>query len=526
MRISEKMGLVYTALFLTVSVAVITQNSESIMAAFRGEAYVRAVDDIFTVRPGREQQLFVLRNDVNNKQVANEDLRLISQPDCGYVRQVGGSFVYSGSASCSGYQAFSYCIDTGRACDPASVALRLSDLPDPVSSIETGPVTDMVGLNTQADINGRDLEISNVHLGRTAREEGRVMPVAGSKLSSAAVEARVRFLRPPPPPRAGEAVAGQFGMPDMPGTAREPGTDAPPVQLAALVGAQNDATPGEGPGTTPAPPSAPAEIGRVFQLANPPRELAGRLARIDPGFVRPDTNAALDSSPFGTECSLRLTAEPAPAAMIRLTLKAPCLPNSRIEIRHARLRAALRNGHTGTLSVLIPALEERARVSVELPDGTVLSAATRVPELVEYDRVAIQWQGAFELDLHALEFGAEPGSAGDIWQGAPRSPEQARRLGGGFLTLLGDPDLPDPVRVEVYSLSRGPQTRAGNIDFVVTATANEAYCDRIEMLNSYRSVAGRLVGAAGLQFRLPGCGDKGQSMALKNALRDLIIAAN
>ena len=70
MRITERMGLVYTALFLTVSVAVITQNSESIMAAFRGEAGTRAVDDIFTVRPGREQRLFVLRN-ILRRQVFN-----------------------------------------------------------------------------------------------------------------------------------------------------------------------------------------------------------------------------------------------------------------------------------------------------------------------------------------------------------------------------------------------------------------------------------------------------------------------
>lgn len=520
MRISEKMGLVYTALFLTVSVAVITQNSEAIMSAFRGESYVRAVDDIFTVRPGREQRLFVLRNDVNNKSIANEDLRLISQPDCGYVRQVGGSFVYSGSASCSGYQAFSYCVETGKSCDPASVALRLYDLPDPVSSVEVGPVTDMVGFDAQVGINTRDLEITNVHLGRAARAEGRAIPIAGSKLNDVAVEARVRFLRPKPP--AAADVAGRFDMPDMPG----PTDVAPGLQVAAIAGTISDANAVDATAAAPAIPRDPAEIAGTSPLANPPRDWAGRLASIDLGYRQPDTRAALDASPFGTECTLRLSVEAAPAAMIRLRLEAPCQPNARVEIRHARMRFAMRNGHSGMLTVLVPALEERARVAVKLPDGTVLRAATAVPELAEYDRVAIQWRGGFELDLHALEFGARAGSDGDIWQGTPREPEIARRKGGGFLTTLGDADIEDPLRVEVYSLSRGATTRAGAVEFIVTATAQPGNCGQIEMLNSFRSVAGRLVGAAGLQFRLPDCGGKAQSMALKNALRDLIIAAN
>lgn len=171
MRIIERMGLVYTALFLTVSVAVITQNSESLMSWFRGESTVKAVDDIFTVHAGRNQRLFVLRNDVNSNNVAASMINLVQTPTCGTITRTGGSFVYSESITCTGNQIFKYYLNTGRVCESASVVLRLVNARDPVESVISGPVTDLAGFDAQVGINGSDLEITNVHLGLAAKAE-------------------------------------------------------------------------------------------------------------------------------------------------------------------------------------------------------------------------------------------------------------------------------------------------------------------------------------------------------------------
>ncbi len=523
MRINERMGLVYTALFLTVSVAVITQNSASIMAAFRGEANVRAVDDVFTVRAGRDQRLFVLSNDVNASLVNAAAVTLIGNPKCGQVTKTGGSFVYSGSADCTGHQAFTYCLKTGRSCYSASVVLRMVEVRDPIDSVQSGPITDLSGFDAQTDINGAELEITNVHLGRSALSETTAMPATGTKLAGVAVEAGFSFRRPDPVATPVQAV-GVFDVATPESFAKQPVAPVRAAEIRTDTAIATDA-PVAGNDTTirlPADPLRPFTV-RLPGLKD--NNQTRRMAEIDLGFDIPATRPAIDQSPFGMECSTDLTASAAPGGLVELILSAPCLPNSRVEVRHGKMTVTLKTGHSGTLTEIIPAFESTARFSVRLSDGTVLRTSAEVPDLADFDRIAIQWRGAYEIGLHALEFGASPGSAGDVWTGQPGDPDPSDRYAGGYAVSLGDPDVRDPVRVEVYSLSRSMQTRTGVIELVVSAMATPAICGKRQILYSYRSRGGRLVGASGLQFKMPDCADSAQSIVLKNAVRDLIIAS-
>jgi len=520
MRINERMGLVYTALFFTVSVAVITQNSDTLMATFRGESSVKAVDDIFTVRAGRDQHLFVLKNDPHSNNVADSAIHLIASPSCGTVEKSGGGFVYKDSIGCEGHQKFAYCIDTGSVCKPASVALRLIDGRDPVDTVQTGPTTDVTGLTDQVKKNTADLEITNVHLGRTAKAETTTLPTEGTKLARIAVETTARFDRPKPIAKI-TAVDGRFSMDTPDSFASDLRTVA---EVAAQGGTLNDESPIAG-SLILALPSEP-----VLHRANTLARLSGgklvrRVVATDAGFTAPQVMKGIDQSPFGTQCSVALKTQAAPGGLVELSLDAPCLPNTRVEIRHGRLAVAIRTGHSGNLSEIIPAFESLALFSVTLPDGRVLKSRVNVPDLERIDRIAVQWAGDFDIGLHALEFGAKPETTGDIWSGQSGAGGGPRAYDTGYTVRLGDPDVENPIQAEIYTLQRTGKTPAGAVEISVLATSSAETCGTAEILRSFRSHAGRLTGAAGIQFKLPACNDKVQSVVLKNAARDLIIAA-
>lgn len=272
-------------------------------------------------------------------------------------------------------------------------------------------------------------------------------------------------------------------------------------------------------------PVAPAGVANATLPPVPDRDgVTRRLARIDLGFNAPSVSKSVDSSLFGTPCETRLSTKPAPGAMVKLLLSAPCHPNSRVEIGHGKLMVTYRTGHSGTLDVDIPAFEEVAHFSVSFDDGTILKTALRIPDLHEFERVAVQWSGKTELYLHALEFGAQEGSKGHVWQGQPRGLGLSQKYGGGYAMRLGVGNVENPTRVEIYSLPHNKNTKSGVVELIVSAHASEENCDTGQVLYSCRSSGGRLVGATGLQFKFPGCGTATQSMVLKNALRDMIIA--
>jgi hypothetical protein len=81
-------------------------------------------------------------------------------------------------------------------------------------------------------------------------------------------------------------------------------------------------------------------------------------------------------------------------------------------------------------------------------------------------RVALAWELPVALELHAFEFGAEPGSAGHVRPGNARSLDAVRRTGGGFL------EIHRPVggagqSVHVYTLFESASLPSGVVEMAV-----------------------------------------------------------
>ncbi len=476
MRISEKMGLVYTALFLTVSIAIITQNSDKIMAAFRGETSARAVDDIFTVQAGRTQRLFVLGNDLHPEQIKPTDVRLLDQPQCGKIRQLGGSFEYSGSASCSGYQTFSYCVNTGQHCIPANVTLRLIEARDPIASIGDDSISDLSGFKKQLSLNSRDLEISNVRLGKTAPTEKSPRKGPISKMASVAVETMPEFSRPGHLP--GQLAVGQAAQPPASATRLSDASATQPTDT------------------------------RIIR-----REAAADPTNMNDG-TRQTRIQGTATGGNGLSCTPTVSARPTAGASVELAIRAACLAGETVTIQHGKLRFADRLDASGALLVTIPALEKVAHFRITLPKAKPVRVTARVPDIESYERVAVLWQGKFGVDLRAVEFGKSIATLSHDGTGAL-----------GQLVKLGNAELKNPLLAEVYTIKLRPGIKSGVVDFSILVRATRQTCGTGQILQSLRSRRGLLIGASGLRFRLPDCDAADTTLVLKNAVRDLIIAA-
>ncbi|PWE33534.1 hypothetical protein DDZ14_04915 [Maritimibacter sp. 55A14] len=255
-------------------------------------------------------------------------------------------------------------------------------------------------------------------------------------------------------------------------------------------------------------------------------DLSARTAALDTQRLSPPSDAELDLSRYGTPCQATLRADALPGAMVSLSLDAPCQARQRVTIRHGGLEFDTRTSAYGGLSLMVPALERQAAYSVYFGDGQSASATVTVPDGDDVDRVVLQWQGAVDLDLHALEFGAAEGSNGHVRPGAGRSPLHALRVGGGFLTELGDPGLDRPRLAEIYSLPHGTRTPEGAVRLMVAARSSAQSCGEPVEALTLRRTSGTVTERLAVSFRMPPCGEATQTLLLKNALQDLKIARN
>ena len=285
--------------------------------------------------------------------------------------------------------------------------------------------------------------------------------------------------------------------------------------------------------TRGSPPDAPqARLDRPQIPAAPERLHPVRLSALSDAAL---TSAAPEASAMQRETVLRSDAEtcaptliaaPRPAAMVRLTLAAPCDPQTRAVIRHAGLAFGGMTSGDGTLSVTVPALTEEARFTAALPQRTAATAQLQVPEATEYARVGLQWQGADRFDLHAFEYGSEFGDAGHVWAENPRDPTFAARRGHGFMVTLGADRLDWPLMATIYSFPVRTAPRAGEVRIDIEAPVTDGTCGREMLAETIAAPGDGTVDVVDLTVPVPDCNATGGFIVLKNLLPELKIAGN
>lgn len=347
------------------------------------------------------------------------------------------------------------------------------------------------------------------------------------------------------------ASAGIMAAPTTPSADLTPERDPNPVTVVAKPAAvepMTTATPVEAPtevsfvasvgapeSTAPSPALSYPEMPRPPKDASMPAplpahgsELRSRMATVVPKAVALIEAAApeVKRSEFGLSCGAMLTALPKDAAMVGLTLTDPCRGNQVFTLEHGPLTFTASFDQLGTYKVDVPALSADALFAVRFDDGEMIEAQANVPMADQIDRVALFTNGQAGLGIHALEFGADYEQDGHVWSGSRRDAGSVAKMGGGFVTLLGDNTLPQAQLAEVYTFPANTKHREGVVRLSIEAEVTAFNCGKDIAGQTLQKEAGQVSAPVSLTLAMPDCDAIGEFLVLKNLLRDLRIASN
>lgn len=221
---------------------------------------------------------------------------------------------------------------------------------------------------------------------------------------------------------------------------------------------------------------------------------------------------------FKSDCPLNARAIPAPGGQAHLTIKAICHEMAEIQIHHSGLTFTALTDETGAVDITVPALSEYAIFLISLDDTKGTVATTHVTDISLYDRVALQWQGGTELQLHALEFGASYGQDGHVWTGPDAN-------GAGAIVNLGQTSHSTARHVQVYSFPKSETDASGTIELSIEAEITQANCGTSLGVQALELRGDEPLTSRDLTLTLPDCSNAGEFLVLNNLLEDLTIAA-
>jgi hypothetical protein len=265
-------------------------------------------------------------------------------------------------------------------------------------------------------------------------------------------------------------------------------------------------------------PEIPADI---FQELNMPSHGAQRVAVTEEEIIVPETVDVQG----GFSCSIEMTADATIAAMVNIEIRSTCMPDTRVTLHHNGLMISEMTDDQGELFLTMPALSETAVFIADFGQDHSAITTVSVPSLRFYDRAVVQWQGAASLHLHALEFGAQFGQDGHIWDEQTGDLEKTIHGESGFLSLIGDPDLAEGMQAQVYTFPSGTTSRVGDILLEIEAEVTTATCGREISAQSLQISEAGVPRVQELQLTMPDCDAVGDFLVLKNVLEDLKVAA-
>ena len=245
-----------------------------------------------------------------------------------------------------------------------------------------------------------------------------------------------------------------------------------------------------------------------------------RISAVQPAIGDGLDLLSLPGTPVA-DCGLDVRATRLSGARVALRLTAPCHPDVIATIEHAGLRFKERLNEKGILKLKVPVFEQFSRFDIQLSDGTRKTVGAYITDLSRVERVGISFAGKNDTFLHAYESGAGFNEQGHVWRVEPRNYSKSRALGGGYMTLLGDPALPDAELAQVYSIPQA--SNAGAFVALEIETLRDACSQELGLAVAARS-SGRTAMTRRLVTKGAACGS-GDSLMLKNAVKAINVAA-
>ena len=224
-------------------------------------------------------------------------------------------------------------------------------------------------------------------------------------------------------------------------------------------------------------------------------------------------------------CEISAAARPKAAAMVNVTLSAPCLPNERVTVHHNGMIFTQTTSKDGSLYIDVPALAETAVFVFAFGNGDGAVAQTKVEDIEDFDRVVLQWRGETGFQIHAREFGSDYDGPGHVWAGQPREVASAIVGEGGFLTTNGDLSASEPLVAEVYTFPASMEKSGDSVKLSVEAEVIQANCGQEIEAQVLEMRGAKGVKTQTLSLSVPDCDAVGNFLVLNNLLQDLKVAS-
>lgn len=222
------------------------------------------------------------------------------------------------------------------------------------------------------------------------------------------------------------------------------------------------------------------------------------------------TTVSATASGTDAACDMRLELSPAPAAMIRLSLAAPCHAGERVVIRHAGLAFSEMLGADGRLRLQVPALTTDALVAAYVGSSEIVLGQIEIAEVADYLRLAVQIPTPARFDLRADE-------GGQVFVARTATPGSAAQR----ITAFGQTRMEDALLSQVYSVALRDLAAP---DLTVELRITPDICGRTLAANILLSRHGEVTQSV-RKVAVPLCGTSGDILLLKNLLPDLTLAA-
>ncbi len=225
------------------------------------------------------------------------------------------------------------------------------------------------------------------------------------------------------------------------------------------------------------------------------------------------------------DCRAEMTAVTAPAAMVTLDLSAPCNASATFVIHHQGMMISALTDADGFASVTVPALAKEAVFIAAFDNGQGAVAAIAAPDVDNFERAVLLWQGDAGVNIQAYENGAIFGAPGNVSVASPRDASVAVAGDGGFLVRLGATGAVNPLMAEIYTYPVGVTARDGSVDLNVEAEITSVNCGRDIAAQSIQVVPGQDPRATDLTLTMPACDGVGDFLVLNNMFEDIRVAA-
>lgn len=224
-------------------------------------------------------------------------------------------------------------------------------------------------------------------------------------------------------------------------------------------------------------------------------------------------------------CETRLQTRRQPAALVELTIEAPCFKEAAFTVRHNGMMFSGVTDRAGTARVTAPALTISAVFEVAFNNVVQASAEVYVPELRQYDRAVLQWRGTDNMRLHALEGGAQIGDPGHVWSASVHTAQETRNGLHGFVAYIGATQGEIPYQAEVYTYPVGQMNKDGAVDLLVGVSVNEANCAREVDAITIQTNGGLTLVTSEIAIQMPGCDRIGEVALISDKFADLTLAS-